>query len=260
MESQDLNRIVWPSCVDIFGQVVVTMAFFFLLIFIILAYFLAQIEFSKRVQSTVISYQTLYKPIADFSSPSNIKKQNIKKENLDNLILQIETYVKSVPVDRVVELKTLIKQRDNLVKTVHKLGFTSYTPQPLKAEIDTMAVISGEIINFKGRWDISRQGDSVIINFSNNGIIPDEESLASIRTTLRAFVATLGNRRVQVEGTQSPSVRNNALSSRQVIARNFEIRNILNQFGVDKRNIELIKSPPLNSYPHGAIFIKVMPN
>ncbi len=259
MQAEDLSKVVWPSCVDIFGQVVVTMAFFFLLVFIILAYYLTQIEISQRVRSVVVTYQTLYEPVSPFIGENAVKRSQVQKRNLDELIVRIEDLIVSTSPERVKEVKSLINRRDKLVEKVHQLGYPGYKPQSLTESIDTMAVLSRELVNYEGKWNVNVVTNGIRISFQDNSSLPNAETKKSLVKALQTIANQASRRTIVIEGFQSISVANLSLRSRQVVARAFALRDMLEQLGINKEQIRIIKRDSKAELPFGGVEIQVTP-
>ena len=256
MRDEDLKTIVWPSCVDIFGQVVVTMAFFFLLVFIILAYFLTQIELTQRVRSVVRTYQTLYQPVENFIAVEETDRRHPQKRNVDELVVQIEEYLKSVPVERVKDIQSLITRRNDLVAEVHKLGLSSYQPQELTGSLNTMAVVTVELINFEGEWLIGRFESGVRLGFKDNSVKPSISSNQKLRSALSALTSTGKDGFWDITVYPSKSIAAVSLRQKQTVARGFEIRQKLAESGVAKKNIRILQSTQENEeFPYGYVEI-----
>lgn len=255
MEAKDLQRIIWPTSVDMMGQVVAAMAFFFLLMFIVLAYFLKQIELRQRLTTDEQHYQYLYEPFREQLGRTEIKKKEQSRPNIDELIVQIQDYILSAPPSRVKELKSLIAKRNKLVDELYQLGYTGYSKtNPLSGNYAIMPLATLESLKRQGRWRILPQSNRLIIRFEDNSVVPDRNSAELLSTEVARFVRSNPGGKVILKSYLSERLVVNNLTQWLALHRTITLRNQLRANGVDKSLISFVNNIVDNQrFPYGAI-------
>lgn len=244
-----------PTSVDMMGQVVVSMTFFFLIIFIILAYFLKQIELKQRVKVNQQTYQDLYEPLRQYLGSTDVKHKEFRKPNIDKLVLQIRDYILSVPEARVKNIQSLIAKRDKLVSELYKLGYTGYTKNnPFTGDSPVMLLVTSELLEEKGSWEsVSLINKELVIRFDDNSLAPEINSLIKLRLELGEFLRALQKETVTLTVFDSNQVLVDKLSQKLSLRRLITIRNLVRENGVLKGK-NFINTQGINSeYTYGAI-------
>jgi hypothetical protein len=258
MDARALDKIIWPTSVDMMGQVVVAMTFFFLLMFIVLAYFLKQIELRQRVTIDKQHYQYLYEPVKRYLGVTEIKKKKKELPNIDELILQIQDYILSAPPSRVKDIKSLISKRNQLIDELHQLGYTGYSKiNPFSGEYGIMPVLTLELLKQQGDWRTDINGNRLLIRFGDNSVKPNRNSLEQLRANIARFVASInptdGNK-LTLKTYISDRVVVDNLTQRLALHRSILIRNQLRASGLSKEGIRIVSdSSNSKRYPFGAI-------
>ena len=256
MDAKDLQKIIWPTSVDMMGQVVVAMTFFFLLIFIVLAYFLKQIELKQRVTTDKQHYQHLYEPFRKYLGETDVKRKERELPNIDELILQIQDYILSASPSRVKDIQSLISKRNELIDELHQLGYTGYSKEnPFSGDYGIMPVVTLELLKRQGVWKVvANNNNNLIIRFNDNSVIPDRNSLEILRTEIAKLVSANLGKKIVLKSYLSERVVTNNLTQWLALHRTISIRNQLLSNGIDRSSVKFVNNVVDDKrFPHGAI-------
>lgn len=257
MRAEDLNKIIWPTSVDMMGQVVVSVTFFFLLMFIVLAYFLQQIQYQRRVRVDEQTYQILYEQVARYIGPSEIKREAIRRPNIDELILQIQDYVLSVPPSRVERIRSLIAKRNELVGDLNNLGYTGYSAEdPFSGDYAVMPIVTADLLTQQGAWSAVPAEGVLIVRFEDNSIAPDRDSNALITEALRAFAQAADGRTIGLTVYDSTQMSLDTLNQRLSLRRSFAVRDALRAAGIRPEGIRIRNVAASERYPFGSVELR----
>ena len=257
MDNTELNKIIWPTSVDMMGQIVVAMTFFFLLMFVILAYFLKQIELRKRVRTNEITYQILYEQIGRYIAPKEIKRAEVRRPNIDELILQIQDYLLSVPEVKAERIKSLIAKRNELVGELHNLGYTGYSANnPFTGDYASMPIISTDLLDPQGKWQWVQGQNLSVVRFSDNSMAPDRDSARIIREGLANFAGAADGRTISLRVYDSNRLKLQTLNQRLSLRRAVSVRDSLRAGGVQPEAVRIQNMSASSRYPFGAVEIR----
>ena len=257
MTQEELTKIIWPTSVDMIAQVVVAMTFFFLLMFVILAYFLKQIELNQRVKTNETTFQILYQPVRDFIGQTEIERKELEKPNIDELILQIRDFVLSVPEDQVITIESLIAKRDELVGELYNLGYTGYRAEnPFSGAYAELPIVTTEQLPRQGQWSTEVVNDQLIVQFADNSLNPDPNLVSNIRSVIGNFAVNGGSdAQYTISVYDSQFVQVNNLSQTLSLRRSINLRNLLRSSNVNNEAIDIVNLGINQQYPNGAVVI-----
>lgn len=255
MEAKDLYKIIWPTSVDMMGQVVVAMTFFFLLMFIVLAYFLKQIELKQRLTTDKQHYQYLYEPFRQYLGDKDTKRKEELRPNIDELILQIQDYILSAPESRVKDLKSLISKRNSLVDQLYQLGYTGYSKtDPLTGDYEIMPVLTLELLKQQGTWRVLSQDNRLVVRFNDNSVRPDRNSSQQLLAEVAKFVSANQGAKITIKSYLSRRNASNSLIQWLSLHRTITLRNQLRSNGVSQNAISFVNNVVDDErFPYGAI-------